>query len=232
MRVNAARAYKPGWSFEPSQRQWLDVPLLDAFRPSKGTDKEAVLYQPSTGRYWEFWGMEKTDRKVINSAGRSVDDWRAAWGGRIDSLDDNPGYFPTTPEGYKFGATAAGLALLGGLITNAEQRRGVVNQALHIGLPETRRDHWAWPAQRTDGGKINPNAIPQGVTFRLPHDLDLDRIDWTPMRGCWRAWRRSTGSSSATRLAPSSCMRKIHSRAEPAIRTLGRNPRVHVRSHR
>src|SRR6266851_2110722 len=129
--------------------------------------------------------------------------------------------FPTTPEGYKFGAIATGLALLGGLITIAEQRRGVVNHALHIGLPETRRDHWAWPAQRTDGEKINPNAIPQGVTFRLPHDLDLDRIDWTPMRGCWRAWRRSTASSCATRLAPSSCMRKIHSRAEPAIRTLG-----------
>ena len=60
----------------------------------------------------DFRRNPQTDRKVINSAGRSVDDWRAAWGGRIDSLGDNPGYFPTTPEGYKFGATGTGLELL------------------------------------------------------------------------------------------------------------------------
>ncbi len=42
--------------------------------------------------------MEKTGRKVINSAGRSVDEWRAACGGRIDSLGDNPGYFRLRPK--------------------------------------------------------------------------------------------------------------------------------------
>jgi hypothetical protein len=42
--------------------------------------------------------------------------------------------FPTTPEGYKFGAIATGLALLGGLITIAEQRRGARNTTRSLGL--------------------------------------------------------------------------------------------------
>jgi hypothetical protein len=33
------------------------------------------------------------------------DGLRAAWGGKTDDLASNPGYFPTTPEGYKFGTT-------------------------------------------------------------------------------------------------------------------------------
>jgi hypothetical protein len=180
VRVRAERADDSAWKFAPLQRQWESVPLPEGFQPSAGTDKEAVVYQPSTGRYWEFWGTEKSGRKVVNSAGRTVDEWRAAWGGKIDNLATNPGYFPTTPEGYKFGTAATSLALLGGLITIAEQRRGEINHALHIALPKTRRGVWAFPAQRTDGAENNPNAIPQGATFRIPASVNLDQIDMDP----------------------------------------------------
>lgn len=101
-------------------------------------------------------------------------------GGRIEALGRNPGYFEPTPEGYKFGTTATGLAMLGGLITIAEQRAGIVDHAIHMALPETRRGHWAWPAQRSDGDEDDPDAIPQGATFRLPHELNLDQIDMDP----------------------------------------------------
>ncbi len=180
VRVRAERAASAGWSFPPLQRQWQAVPLPEGFRASGGTDKEAIVYQPSTGRYWEFWGLEKTGRKTADSSGNSVDEWRAAWGGRINDLAVNPGYFPTTVEGYAFGTTATSLALLAGLITIAEQRRGVVEHALHIALPQTRKGHQAWPAQRTDGQIDDSEAIPQGVTFRLPAGLDLDRIPMDP----------------------------------------------------
>lgn len=86
--------------------------------------------------------MEKSGRKAVDSAGRTVDEWRAAWGGKIDNLATNPGYFPTTTEGNKFGTAATGLALLAGLITIAEQRQGAINHALHIALPKTRRSVW------------------------------------------------------------------------------------------
>ena len=175
--VGAKRQSDPSWTFRPLQLQWASVPLPDNFQPSAGTDKEAIVYQPSTREYWEFWGLQRSDRKVVDSAGRTVDEWQAAWGGKIDDLATNPGYFPTTPQGYKFGTAATGLALLAGLMTVAEQRRGVIDHAIHIGLPETRRSVWTYPAQRTDGQDNDANAIPEGTTFRLPPDLDLDAID-------------------------------------------------------
>lgn len=180
VRVKAERASDPQWRFAPLQRQWESVPLPDTFRPSAGSDEEAIVYQPSTGQYWEFWGMEKSGRKAVNSSGRSVDEWRAAWGGKIDNLAVNPGYFPTTAEGYKFGTAATGLALLAGLITIAEQRQGVINHAIHIALPRTRRLVWAYPAQRTDGEEADPKAIPQGATFRLPDSVNVDELDMDP----------------------------------------------------
>jgi hypothetical protein len=180
VRVRAERRDDPAWTFVPLQQQWVGVPLPDGFQASSGTDKEAIVYQPSTGRYWEFWGMEKSGRKTVDSTGRTVDEWRAAWGGKIDNLASSPGYFPTTPDGYKFGTAATGLALLGGLITIAEQREGAINHAIHIGLPRTRQSAWVYPAQRTDGVQAGADAIPQGTTFRLPASVDLDLIDMDP----------------------------------------------------
>ncbi|PAY06777.1 hypothetical protein CK489_28420 [Bradyrhizobium sp. UFLA03-84] len=180
VRVRAERAATPDWRFERLQQQWDGVPLPSEFRPSSGSDAEAIIYQPSTGRYWEFWGMERTGRKTANSSGGSVDEWRASWGGRIDDLAASPGYFRTTSEGYKFGATATGLALLGGLITIAEQRRGEINHAIHIAVPQARRSIWSYPAQRTDGEDNDPEAIPEGTTFRIPSAVNLDEIDMDP----------------------------------------------------
>jgi hypothetical protein len=177
MTVRAARAYEPAWSFPPLQRQWNDVPIPQGFRASEGTDKEAVIYQPETGRYWEFWGLEPVEPSA--EAGAKTQ-WRAAWGGRIDRLSQNPGYFPPTLQGYKFGVTATSLPLLAGLMTIAEQRLGEINHVIHVALPETRRGAWVYPAQRTDGTRDDPLAIPQGTLFRLPADLDLGRFGMHP----------------------------------------------------
>jgi hypothetical protein len=180
VRVLAQRAFDKAWSFPPLQALWNDVPLPENLAPARGTDRDAIIYQPSTGRYWEFWILEKTGRKVKNSAGQTVPEWQAAWGGQIRDLKSNPGYFPTTPEGYKFGTAATGLALLGGLMTIEEQQKGRIEHALHFAIPKSRSSVWTHPAQRTDGNNPDENAIPQGVTFRLPADLDLDALDMDP----------------------------------------------------
>ena len=70
-----------------AQQQWQSVPLPEGFQPSAGTDKKAIVYRPSTGRYWEFWAMERSGRKVVNSASRRVDEWRADRGGKINDLE-------------------------------------------------------------------------------------------------------------------------------------------------
>jgi len=178
--VLAARASDPSWTAPGLQSQFLDVPLPSGFAPSAGTDEEAVVYQPSTGRYWEFWLMEPTGAKTTNSVGQSVPQWRAGWGGQIAELGANPGYFHTTAQDLKYGTAATGLALLGGLMTIAEQKRGVIEHALHIALPKTRSAIWALPARRTDGTVTDPTAIPEGTTFRIPASLNLNAIDMDP----------------------------------------------------
>jgi len=184
VRVKAWDRNDPKWSFAPLQEQWKSVPLPENFQAAAGTDQEAVVYQPSTGRYWEFWQMQKTGAKVTNSAGRQVDEWGARWGGRIGNLAQNPGYFPPTREGVKFGTAATKLCLLAGLMTIEEQRRGVINHALHISLPEALHEsRWSYPAQSSDGQVSpdrNPHAIPEGATFRLPASLNLDAMDMDP----------------------------------------------------
>ena len=180
VKVVAARTSDPRWSFPPLQAQWIEVPLPDAFRPAAGTDKEAVVYQPSTGKYWEFWGMEPTGRMLRNSAGKEVKEWRAAWGGTIDRLATNPGYFMTTADGYKFGTTATGLPFLSGVMTIKEQQEGKIDHPLHFAIPQLRKGVWAFPAQRTDGTVDDVDAIPAGVTFRFPADIDFDAMPLHP----------------------------------------------------
>ncbi len=183
VRVKAWDRNDPKWAFPPLQEQWRNVPLPETFLASPGTDQEAIVYQPATGRYWEFWQMQKTGAKATNSAGRSVDEWGARWGGRIEDLAHSPGFFPPTPEGFKFGTTATSLCLLAGLMTIEEQQRGVINHALHIAVVEALSSRWSQPAQRSDGQVTlaqNPEAIPEGATFRLPASLNLDALDMDP----------------------------------------------------
>jgi hypothetical protein len=181
MRVKAARSSDPRWSFGPLQRQWSDVPRPENFQPSAGTDKDAIIYQPSTGRYFEFWGLEPAHATEAGSHIERLPQWQAAWGGRINDLAKSPGYFPPTPEGYKFGVAATSLALLAGLMTIAEQKIGTINHVLHVALPETRRGVWVHPAQRTDGAADRLDAIPQGTLFRLPTSLDLASLRLDPL---------------------------------------------------
>ncbi|OGR85676.1 MAG: hypothetical protein A2901_07885 [Elusimicrobia bacterium RIFCSPLOWO2_01_FULL_54_10] len=177
----------PSWSNAAQQAKWTAVPLPDNFVAASGTDQEAMVYQPSTGMLWEFWLMAKTGARVVNSAGQTVDEWGARWGGRIDSMSTNPGYFLTeggdwnTTTGAKYGTTATSLAFLAGIITIEEQQAGVINHVIGVALPEIMAyPRWSWPANRTDGSFTYADAIPEGAIFRLPANLNLDAMDMDP----------------------------------------------------
>ena len=54
VRVRAARVEEPTWSFPSLQGGGRQSRCPTISNPSQGTDKEAIIYQPSTGGYWEF----------------------------------------------------------------------------------------------------------------------------------------------------------------------------------
>jgi len=144
---------------------WSAVPLLPEAKPAAGTDRHLVVWQPSTDKLWEFWGLEKTGSG-----------WLAKWGGAIEKASSDsgaygPGAWPGAQTGW--GASASSLSIAGGLITLEDLEKGRINHALAIALPNVRAGVYASPAQRSDGGSTEPLSLPEGAHLRLDPSLDL-----------------------------------------------------------
>lgn len=146
--------------------QFADVPIPPDAKPAPGTDKAMSIWSPETDQLWEFWVMERTD-----------DGWRACWGGRIDDVSSNPGYFE-----HPFGATATGIPMVGTMLRVQDVASGSIDHALGVALlSPAEASRWRYPANRSDGGDTSPDAIPEGARLRLDPDLDLDTLDLTPV---------------------------------------------------
>ena len=155
----------------------VPIPNPDTFKPQQASDMAAVIYQPSTDTLWEFWLMQKTGNKTTHSAGNSVGEWQATWGGQLNNVSQNPGWWITEPEGWKPGATATGIPILATLVTLGDLQKGSIDHPIAITLGISDAFYPSWnqpPAQRTDGGNDAPDKIPLGVIFRLPADLELE----------------------------------------------------------
>ena len=114
--------------------------------------------------------------------------WHASWGGRIQHVSLDPGYYRNISDGaggYSeqagWGATASSLPVVGGLITLADLAAGQINHAIAIMVPQAAKSVFTFPAQRTDGVSTAANAIPEGARFRLPASLNLAAINMPPV---------------------------------------------------
>jgi hypothetical protein len=136
------------------------VPLPEGAQPASGSDGSLTVWQPATDTLWEFWQLR-----------RASDGWHARWGGRIEHASSDAGHY-SAPHAT-WGATATGLPLVGGLVTQSELRRGRIDHALAFAVPAARADAFARPAQRTDGSTPGAGAIPEGAHFRLDPTLDV-----------------------------------------------------------
>jgi hypothetical protein len=155
------------------QGAFSEVPLPANAQPAAGGDAQLTVWQPSTDRLWEFWGMTHLS-----------DGWHARWGGAMEHVSKSSGYFtPNSWHGaqYNWGASATSLPLVGGLITLQDLQRGEIDHALALALPVTREGIWSWPAQRTDGVSTSTNAIPEGARFRVDPALDIASLNLPPL---------------------------------------------------
>lgn len=151
---------------------WSAVPLPSGARASQGSDGNLVVWQPSSDRMWEFWRLH-----------REGDGWHAAWGGAMADVSRNSGvYGPDAWPGAKpwWGATASSLALAGGVMTINELRRGQIDHALAIAVPDVRAGVFASPARRTDGTSPDPSSLPEGARLRLDPRLNLASLEMPP----------------------------------------------------
>jgi len=147
------------------QSAWDAVPLPPEAKPAAGTDRDLVVWQPSTDKLWEFWDLEET-----------LTGWQAGWGGAIEKVSSDSGAYG--PEAWlgatsHWGASASSLSIAGGLITLEDLELGQINHALAIAIPNARAGEYASPAQRTDGYSTEPLSLPEGAHLRLDPNLDL-----------------------------------------------------------
>lgn len=146
--------------------QFSQVPIPDNAVPAKGTDSQLTVYSPSTDQLWEFWVAKR-----VNGS------WQACWGGRIDKVSTNPGYF----QGY-FGVAATGLSFSGGAIGIKDVQAGSIDHAIALQLVwPAKYTTYSWPAQRSDGWSTDPNAVPEGMRLRLDPTVDVDKLNLTPI---------------------------------------------------
>jgi hypothetical protein len=152
---------------------WRAVPLPANARPATGSDGTLAVWQPSSGRLWEFW------RLVDGARG-----WQASWGGAMRHVARQQGvYGPGVwPHAHRWwGVSASSLSLLGGLMTIQQLQSGEIDHALAIALPEIRAGVHASPAQRSDGESSEATAMPEGAHLRLNPALDLTTLHLPPL---------------------------------------------------
>jgi hypothetical protein len=156
------------------QQTFLAVPIPADAKPAAGTDAHMTVWQPSTGRLWEFFKARKL-----------ADGWHANFGGSMQKVTSSPGYYTTDAwPGLSqtwWGATATSLPVIAGTMMIKELKAGVISHALAMNIPWARPNVYSWPAQRTDGKSTDPNAIPEGARFRLDPQLDIDKLNLPPM---------------------------------------------------
>jgi hypothetical protein len=153
------------------------VPIPPHARPAVGTDRHLTIYQPATDTLWEFW-------KAI----KLRDGWHASWGGAMRNVSESPGYYTSSSwpglkgdQGWNWGSTATSLPVAGGTIRIDELRRGRIDHALAVDLPNACAKVFAWPAQRTDGTLTTSTCIPEGARLRVDPALDLSTLNLPPI---------------------------------------------------
>lgn len=144
---------------------FTSVPIPWDAKPAPGNDKHFTIWEEDTDQAWDFWKLQKTPSG-----------WQACWGGRIDHLSTNRGYFPNG-----FGASASGTLIAAGAIRISEVRAGRIDHAIALNL----RSYGSWkqfsyPAQRSDGYS-GGGPIIMGTRFRLPATIDVTRLGLSPI---------------------------------------------------
>jgi len=151
------------------QEDYNAVPLPPGAKPANGTDMHLALWQPTSNTMWEFWAMDKNQQ---------TNQWQARWGGKMQSVSTNPGFYEAPCTSW--GATATSLALTGGLLLINELKTGVIEHALAFAVVETQKSTFVIPAERDDGWSTTQYAIPEGTRFRLPANIDVNSLGLPP----------------------------------------------------
>ncbi|MCA1495218.1 MULTISPECIES: hypothetical protein [unclassified Bradyrhizobium] len=165
--VKLVDCWHSGYYDKKLANDFAAVPIPNYAEAADGTDSEMSIYQPDTDLLWELWQARKVGGQ-----------WQACWGGRMPNTSRNPGIWERP-----YGAAATGLPFAPGQILADELRAGEIDHVIGIALVAAEAKVYSWPANRSDGkGSPGvPNAIPEGIRFRLDPALDIEKLNLHPI---------------------------------------------------
>ena len=154
------------------------VPIPAGAQAAAGGDAHMTVYQPSTDTMWEFY-----------HASSESDGWHADWGGVMQHVSTNPGYYSNAAfdglapnAGWNWGSTASSLPMIGGTVMISELQAGHIDHALAMNIPSPCSVWFSWPAQRTDGTSSDmSNCMLEGARLQLDPSLDLSKLNLPPV---------------------------------------------------
>ena len=132
----------------------VPVPARDDFAGAAGTDGQIIIVNQQTGDEWSFWQLRK------DSAGN----WLATNGSHYNVYWD--GHPPRSASNRAYTARGAGVTYLSGLIRPWEIKQGRIDHALAFAYNYP-SPNWIYPASKSDGKNLDPNALPEGARLQL-----------------------------------------------------------------
>lgn len=139
----------------------LNVPIPEGTISDPENDGHLTIIDLEEGFVYEFWQGDVSKNGV-----------KASWGNRISLGSD--GIYP-----YGMSARGSGFSLIAGVIWPEELEAGIIEHALTLSIPNTRKTYPVYPATETDGRVSGPSSIPEGARVRLDPDLDLSLYNLT-----------------------------------------------------
>jgi hypothetical protein len=166
------------------------VPFPAGAQPAPGTDGHITVYDQTSQKLYEFWHASSPEMNgplctTLPWKGNRLcyrdSKWHADWGGIMDNVDTDPGFYSvnswpglTGKQGYNWGSTATSLPVVAGTITFDDLNAGVINHALAAAFVNSCQSYFMAPAQRRDGTDTDANCLPEGAKLQLDPSYDVN----------------------------------------------------------
>jgi hypothetical protein len=138
-------------------------PLSASTPIENGSDRHAIMVNPSTCKLYELWDTE------YHAGGGSTAGSGAIWSLRSNAL---------RPAGWT-SADAAGLPILPGLVNYDEVKSGSMDHAIRF-TAQCTQQAYLWPA-RHEAGRNDGDCPPMGARFRLSSSFSLPASECSTM---------------------------------------------------
>jgi hypothetical protein len=140
----------------PNMNQFGPVPIPAGAQADPSSDGQLAVWDPATGREWDFWVSQCPLRCALTGSGGSFS---------TDTLT------PTVP----YGGNAAHIPLLAGIVHPEEIKAGHISHPLVFSSPNVGKGH-VCPAAHDDGDNLDARALREGTLLQLDPSVDVDAL--------------------------------------------------------